>query len=335
MVYDFSLVENVETSDWNKLLNNSKDALVTHTCEWVRTLCNSYPGHKSLFIIARNESGDIVGGMPIVTLQRKGFRHYWSMYNAGCGGFIIRDDMDEDLRIAGLRRFDELTKRYNGEALVVDFYGKCGFLKSLGFTESKRFTHFLELNMPFAEIWDKKIDKKARNETRQAIKKGVVIEEVKDFSEPILEMILKTCKKRKRQPYPTAMYENTLRVMGEAELVRWLVAKYNERPIATSAFLVFKESVTYWVNASHDEYLKLRPNNLLLSEMIKWSCENGYKYFNFGPSDVGAYGLMKFKEDVGGRKMEYKSYERVSPSLRLALSCMEVLKKVLKYTLTR
>jgi CelD/BcsL family acetyltransferase involved in cellulose biosynthesis len=328
-MYRINFARNIDPSKWGKLLLNSKDATVFHTYEWVQTLNKTYPNYKPLFLVASDEDGELVGGMPIIALRQKGFRHFLSMPFGTYGGFLIKDNMDENLRIAGLKKFYRLTRWNHGESIVIDFPKKCGFLESLGFEWKKNFTHVLELNLPFDEIWTKIFSKKVRNETRQALKRGVVTEELKDASqlEGACDMISKTYERHKIQPYPLKLYENILGIMGERKLVRWLIAKYNEKPIATSMFFTFKDNVIYWMNASYVEYRNLQPNNLLLSEMIKWSCENGYKYFNFGASPSEANGLIRFKENWGARKTEYNSYEKVSPTFKFASFCKRILSR--------
>jgi len=326
-LYRINFTWNINPSEWYKLLLNSKDATIFHTYEWIQVLEKTYPNHKPLFLIASNENAELVGCMPIIALREKGFRHFFST-PFGYGGFLIRNDMNESLRIMGLRKFCELGKVWNhGRSMINDFSKKCGFLASLGFKEKKGFTHVLELNVPFDQIWAGIISKKARNETRQAVKRGVTVEELKDNSqlELLHDMILETYDRHKTEPYPLKYYENILAIMGERKLVRWLIAKHSGKPVATSLFFTFKESVVYRMNSSYMEYRNLQPNNLLISEMIKWSCENGYKSFDFGGSPLEANGLIRFKENWGAKKTELNVYEKVSPIFKFASFCKRIL----------
>jgi lipid II:glycine glycyltransferase (peptidoglycan interpeptide bridge formation enzyme) len=293
----------------------------------MQVLEKTYPNYRPLYLTASNENGELVGCMPIITLREKGFRHFFST-PFGYGGFIVRDDMDEGLRIMGLRKFCELGRKWNhGKSLVTDFTKKSGFLTSLGFKKKKSFTHVLELNIPFDEIWTKVINKKARNETRQAMKRGVTVEELNDNSqlELVHDMISKTYERHKTPPYPWEYYENILAIMGERKLIRWLIANHDGKPIATSLFFTFKENVVYRMNSSYAEYRNLQPNNLVVSEMIKWSCENSYKYFDFGGSPSEANGLIRFKENWGAKKTELNVYEKASPIFKFASLCKRIL----------
>jgi len=52
-----------------------------------------------------------------------------------------------------------------------------------------------------------------------------------------------------------------------------------------------------WASAKK-EYLPLCPNNLAYWEMMRWGCENRYRWFDFGRSSVGS-GTYNFKKQWG------------------------------------
>jgi CelD/BcsL family acetyltransferase involved in cellulose biosynthesis len=64
-------------------------------------------------------------------------------------------------------------------------------------------------------------------------------------------------------------------------------------------FLAWNRTLIYKYSASLPEYLKLRPNNLLLWHAMRWGCENGFHTFDFGRSDADNHGLRKFKSGWG------------------------------------
>lgn len=78
-----------------------------------------------------------------------------------------------------------------------------------------------------------------------------------------------------------------------------LLARLGKRPIAGGVFLSWNGTVVYKYGASDSEFLRLRPNNLLLWEAIRWSCVNGVRTFDFGRTDFDQTGLRAFKSGWG------------------------------------
>ena len=50
------------------------------------------------------------------------------------------------------------------------------------------------------------------------------------------------------------------------------------------------------------DFLKLRPNDLMLWHALRWGCENGYQVFDWGRTDLGNDGLRNFKRGWGSEE---------------------------------
>jgi lipid II:glycine glycyltransferase (peptidoglycan interpeptide bridge formation enzyme) len=74
-----------------------------------------------------------------------------------------------------------------------------------------------------------------------------------------------------------------------------LLASAGGLTVAGAVFLAWNGTIMYKYGASSPEFWTLRPNNLLFSTAIRWGCENGYRAFSFGRTDLGDAGLRNFK----------------------------------------
>jgi Acetyltransferase (GNAT) domain len=83
----------------------------------------------------------------------------------------------------------------------------------------------------------------------------------------------------------------------------WMVLEA-ERPVAAAVFLTHNGTVTYKYGASDERALRKRPNNLLMSEAIRWACEAGFHSFDFGRTEVENEGLRAFKSGWGAEEIE-------------------------------
>lgn len=93
----------------------------------------------------------------------------------------------------------------------------------------------------------------------------------------------------------TALWEQLI----EAGLGFVVLAYKDSQPIAGAVFLAWNGTLIYKYSASDPDYWKLRPNNLVLWTAIQWGCENGYRQFDFGRSDLENLGLRTFKDGWG------------------------------------
>jgi CelD/BcsL family acetyltransferase involved in cellulose biosynthesis len=81
-----------------------------------------------------------------------------------------------------------------------------------------------------------------------------------------------------------------------------LVAYKGDVPLAGAVFLAWNGTVIYKYSASDPAHWRLRPNNLLLWTAIQWACENGYRTFDFGRTDLTDEGLRNFKNGWGTKE---------------------------------
>lgn len=93
-----------------------------------------------------------------------------------------------------------------------------------------------------------------------------------------------------------------------------VLVKLDDKVISSGIFIGFKKIHTYKFSASHPDYLKYRPNNLMLWTAIKEAKKRGIEIFDFGRTDLDTEGLRKFK--LGWATVEeplYYSYYPKAP----------------------
>jgi len=81
---------------------------------------------------------------------------------------------------------------------------------------------------------------------------------------------------------------------------RIVIVYKDNQPLASSFMVGFNKTLENpWASALR-KYSDLSPNMLLYWAMLKYACENGLRYFDFGRSSPGE-GTYKFKEQWGAR----------------------------------
>jgi FemAB-related protein (PEP-CTERM system-associated) len=100
-------------------------------------------------------------------------------------------------------------------------------------------------------------------------------------------------------------FKNIIREFPDSTNI--VMAKYESDAIASIFLLFFKEGTISGWSGSLREYSRLYPNNLAYWETLKYCCEKGYKYFDFGRSMPNS-GIHEFKKSLGA-ETKYLHYQ--------------------------
>ena len=145
-------------------------------------------------------------------------------------------------------------------------------------------TFLLQLNNDPEILW-KGFDAKLRNQIRKAQKSGLTsefggIEKLDDFYKVF-------CVKMRNLGTPV-WGKRFFRLILErlSDSARIILTKKDEKVVAAGLVLNFKDRLYAPSAASYDSALKFCPNHALYWDVIRFGCEQGYKYFDFGRSTV-------------------------------------------------
>lgn len=114
---------------------------------------------------------------------------------------------------------------------------------------------------------------------------------------------------RKYGVHPTHSYEQfqvLINNVGNDKIKLFVAETDNQMVGGIIIFIANDITLHAQYIASNENYQEYRPLNALIDCIIKWGCENGYKYLNLGTSNSDAgreinSGLFRFKEGFGGR----------------------------------
>ena len=87
------------------------------------------------------------------------------------------------------------------------------------------------------------------------------------------------------------------------------LALHQTKPVAGAVFFHHDGKAIYKYGASDRKYQRLRPNNLVMWQAIKWYCRNGYNAFNFGRTEPENQGLLQFKRGWGANEQIINYYK--------------------------
>lgn len=112
-----------------------------------------------------------------------------------------------------------------------------------------------------------------------------------------------------------------------------VLSSFEGKYIAGAIFFHLGHKAIYKFGASDRNYLKLRPNNLIMWETIKWCLRNGFSTLCFGRTDPQNIGLRRFKIGWGATEkvIKYSKYDFSKESfIKNSSSCKNLYKTAIK-----
>lgn len=132
---------------------------------------------------------------------------------------------------------------------------------------------------------------------------------------------LKTRKKLGVPVQPKNFFSEIYKRLIEPGFGFTVITYMDSQPIGAGLFLGFKDILTYKFSASDPSKINLRPNHLMLWAAFQEGVKRGYKYFDFGRTEIAHEGLRKFKSGWGSteRPLYYSYYPQLPAESKMSV----------------
>lgn len=286
-----------QNEEWDGIWSSCNYATYFHSREWAEIWRDYSGGVIVPSAVALELSDGALVLIPFsVQLICRGLQKSYESSPAGTfGGWISSDDLrlEHARLVAGyLMGVGNLTWRVNPyDALAVSAMAGVG---------QEDETHVLDLSDGFQKIlsrWSKGHSSAAK----KAAKEGVTIRRANDDEDwrayyQVYEDSLRRWGDKASSRYRWQLFEGF--ASRRSDKVQLWVAEYQRKVIAGALMVCSTNHVIYWHGAALSDYFHLRPVNLLIYEVIKAACEQGFRWFDFNPSG-GHEGVLAFKKSFG------------------------------------
>ncbi|KAF5426258.1 MAG: peptidoglycan bridge formation glycyltransferase FemA/FemB family protein [Candidatus Methanomarinus sp.] len=301
------IIDKVPRKLWDDIVLNADGATYFHTYEWTKIIEQSFPNYSivtKVFIF----DDDVKAILPLMQSKRFfGLRKlYISMVPGVYGGLISNNRLTNE----------QIVEIYNH---VVK---KCSNLRIFGnpfienymppfFHKGTMFTHVLDLENGFKIIW-KNYSKGHRYNAKKAKKDGVYVklgESLEDYKKyyDIYEDSLKRWGDNATSRYEFNLFENIYNL--KSKNIKLFLALIDEKIVSGALLFYCGNHIVWWHGATLSDFFNHYPANFLQNEIIKESCEKGYKYYDFNPSG-GHEGVMKFKDRFGAKRIYFNIWTK-------------------------
>lgn len=145
------------------------------------------------------------------------------------------------------------------------------------------------------------IVRKAKKARKEQVVVGVADDDVAQWREyyDVYQSSVSRWGDRAFTNYPWQLFESIFSLKSP-RIKLWLARQHGKIVCGAICFYANKH-VAYWQGAALQEYFHLRPVNLMMLEIIKHACDQGYHWYDFNPS--GSTGVAKFKESFGAETL--------------------------------
>lgn len=170
-----------------------------------------------------------------------------------------------------------------------------------------------------------------RRSIKSALKNGVIIENnpTKSEIEGFYDVLNNLYRTKVRTPLFPLSFFITLAEYGKVIVVKSLEGKVIGGIAMATGLL--DTCYEWFVCGNDEEYKKYHPSTVATYAGIKYTIENGYRFFDFmgaGAPGDGGYGVRDFKAKFGGELVEYGRFKCILNRPLYAIGCLGV--KILK-----
>lgn len=288
--------------DWDKSIIEYRGHTFFHTGQWTRLISETY-GYTPVFLVVK-EQDKITGILPLMEVN--------SFLTGKRGiGLPFSDFANPLLTDPG--QFDHLldaAKEYGNKSgwKYIEIKGAQDFLPP-GTDSYVEYEHIIDLNRDEDELFSN-----FGSTTKRNIRKAIN-EKVKVYQSQSLESIkgfyrLNSLTRQRHglPPQPYSFFKNLYNIILKNDSGTIFKAEYEGKTIASAVYLHFGKKALYKYGASDMNYQKVRANNLIMWEAIKWYNAKGYSEFSFGKTEPENEGLRRFKNGWGVRELESHTY---------------------------
>ncbi|GAB4367464.1 MAG: hypothetical protein Kow00128_11950 [Deltaproteobacteria bacterium] len=299
------IINPLNDSSWDDLLESHPAGSFFHTSHWARVLQGSYRYTPKYFTILAN--GNLQALVPVMDID--------SVLTGRRGVSLPFSDYSDP--------FAADEAQYRGLVEQVLRYGKGVKWRSLEIrggvcpwpenkTSSRFFIHHLNLDRTEDELFSRMRTNMQRN-VKKASKMGVKVTFLNSM-EAVDAFYRLNCITRKEHGIPPQPRE-FFRKIHEHVLSRGLgtvaLASYRDRFVAGCVYFHFGKKAIYKYGASDEEGKMCRANNLVMWEAIRTYRQKGYSELCFGRTESVNSGLRDYKLGYGTDEsiLPYYKYE--------------------------
>jgi serine/alanine adding enzyme len=265
-------------SEWDKFVTRAPQGSVYHLSSWQEIFTGS-AGHGTHYLLAERD-GEVVGVLPLVSVRSVVFGSYlvslpWVPY----GGPCVFDPL---ARRALVERSIDVARRQ--KARYIELHSESAECEAL-VVKSSKVSMRRELAAHSDALWHE-FPPKLRSQIRRPQKDGLIARMGgTDQLDAFCDIYAERMRELGTPVYPRRFFAGILEHFPDLSRVCCVYA--SDRPVAAGLLIGFKDRLEIPWAASLTAFNRQSPNMLLYWQALRFGCEHGYRWFDFGRSMPG------------------------------------------------
>ena len=284
---------------WDQFVLGHPQASGYHTLPW-RGVISKVFGHRTYYLMAKDEGGMIQGILPLVLTKSPMFGCFLTSMAFFNYGGVLADRTD--VRLTLLAAAGEIAKDVGAVHIELR---QTEPIETDWPVRSRKVSMRLALPSDYEALL-KAFPSKLRSQIRRAQKEGM---DVRIGGEELLEdyyQVFARCMRDLGTPvYEKRFFQSIVEAFPKE--ARLCVVSLKGRPLASGFLYGFRSTLEIPWAASDKRFSRLAPNMLLYSAVLEFACREGFKEFDFGRSSVDS-GTYRFKQQWGAHPRQLYWY---------------------------
>ena len=293
-------LERREEKEWDVYVLKHPNSTFFHQIGWRNVVQETYK-HKPIYLVAK-EDGNIKGILPLFLMKGVIFgTKLVSVPFAPYGGVCADDEMAEKMLIEeAIRVAEEYDVDYL-ELRTISGNNVKGFI-----TQSLYVTSILKLDRNPDVVWNERLKRNKRKAIVKSEKRNLSIEWT-DRVDDFYKIYASNMRDLGSPVHSKKFFENIIHEFPDESKVS--VVKRDDVVIYAAFYLFFKDTVINSWSSTREEYRKYYPTDFGIWNVIKYCCERGYRYYDFGRSQVNSSNLeFKRRWSAETKPLYYQYY---------------------------
>ena len=314
---NISIIDPITDIRWLEFISAHHKSNIFHHPNWCSVLKNQY--NFNIFIVACVGANDeIIAGIPFCEIKSIFGKSNWISlpFSDHCQPLFMYVDSISEIEIYLVESFNE--GRINSIEIRGEFPTSNSFLKKENFL-----IHTTALNNNLEYLFSTFKKTQIQQPIKKAERDGVsyVISTNIMQLEEFYTLHLKTRKKLGVPIQPKGFFKEIYNNLIQPGFGFTVITYMASKPIGAGLFLGFKNVLTYKYSASDPQKLNLRPNHLMLLAAFQEGVKRGFKYFDFGRTEIANEGLRKYKSGWGSieEPLYYSYYPHLPAESKISI----------------
>jgi CelD/BcsL family acetyltransferase involved in cellulose biosynthesis len=283
---------------WLSFVEQHPQALVFHQPAWADMIGSTY-GYERFALCVLGADEQVAGGLPVIETRGLNRRRRWVSlpFSDLCPPLLSeRLEAEDFTRALEQARLDARVRSLQVRAPLAGAERYQGSAAVIHTTALER-----DADALFQTFHRSQVQRNLRRAEREQLVVRVGSDET-DLTRSFYGLHVQTRQRLGMPVQPRRFFSAIWEQLLEQGHGWLLLAEADSQPVAAAVFLTSpgNQTVTYKYGASDSAFWSKRPNHLLFAHAIRLACEQGYRDFDWGRSDLSDSGLREFKSGWAG-----------------------------------